>query len=51
MFWGCISGKYGKGAGMFWEKAWKTITKETYCAYTVPVVLGYMLQYPGLQFQ
>jgi len=20
MFWGCISGKYGKGAGLFWEK-------------------------------
>jgi hypothetical protein len=20
MFWGCISGKYGKGVGLFWEK-------------------------------
>lgn len=51
MFWGCISGKYGKGAGLFWEKGWKTITKETYCTHTVPVILGYMLQHPGLQFQ
>jgi hypothetical protein len=20
MFWGCFSGKYGKGPGLFWEK-------------------------------
>ena len=26
MFWGCISGLYGKGEGIFWEKEWKTIT-------------------------
>jgi hypothetical protein len=51
MWFGCISGKYGKGAGMFWEKKWGTITKESYCAHSVPVILGYMLQHPGLQFQ
>jgi hypothetical protein len=51
MFWGCISGQYGKGSGIFWEKKWKTITKETYCAHTIPVVLEYMLQHPGLSFQ
>ena len=22
MFWGCISGRYGKGFGVFWEKEW-----------------------------
>ena len=22
MFWGCISGKYGRGPGVFWEKEW-----------------------------
>ena len=51
MFWGCMSGHYGKGTGMFWEKKWRTITKESYCAHTVPIVLSYMLQHPGLQFQ
>ena len=46
-----MSGNYGKGTGMFWEKKWRTITKESYCAHTVPIVLSYMLQHPGLQFQ
>lgn len=36
---------------MFWEKAWKRFTKESYYGRTVPVSLGYMFQYPGLQFQ
>ena len=51
MFWGCISGKYGKGMGLFWEKEWKTITTKTYCEHTVPVILNYLFNHPGLSFQ
>ena len=51
MFWGCISGRYGKGKGLFWEKDWKTITTQTYCDHTVPEVWLYMLNHPGLRFQ
>jgi transposase len=51
MFWGCISGKYGKGEGLFWEKEWKTITKATYTEHTLPVVWKYIFNHPGLKFQ
>jgi Transposase len=51
MFWGCISGKYGKGEGLFWEKEWKTITKLTYQEHTLPVVWKYFFNHPGLRFQ
>ena len=42
MFWGSMSGKYGKGPGLFWEKAWKTITSQTYCEHIFPVVWNYL---------
>jgi transposase len=42
MFWGCISGKYGKGPGLFWEKEWKSITSLSYCEHTFPVVWNYI---------
>ena len=51
MFWGCISGKYGKGRGLFWEKEWGTITTKSYCEHTVPVILNYLFNHPGLSFQ
>jgi hypothetical protein len=51
MFWACISGKYGKGIGLFWEKQWKTINAATYCEHTVPVILNYLWNHPGLSFQ
>ena len=55
MFWGYISGKYSKGRGLFWEKAWKTITTETYCEHTFPVIWDYIYNsanpHPGLFFQ
>jgi len=55
MFWGCMSGKYGKGASLFWEKAWKTITAESYCEHTFPVIWNYFYNsedsHPGLLFQ
>jgi transposase len=50
MFWGCFSGKYGKGPGLFWEKDWGTITAESYQAYTIPIVDGWMRMSPGQIF-
>jgi len=51
MFWGCISGKYGKGLGIFWEKEWGTITKESYSIHIVPHIAEYLKNHPGLYFQ
>jgi transposase len=41
MFWGCYHG-HTKGPGIFWEKDWGTIGQETYRAYTVPIIHGYI---------
>ena len=35
MFWGYMSGKYSKGEGLFWEKAWKTISQEHNTQYSI----------------
>ncbi len=51
MFLGCISGRYGKGTGFFWEKEWQTIKTKMYCEHTVPIILIYLLNHPGLSFQ
>ena len=51
MFWGSISGKYGKGPGFFWEKDWGNITSASYRKYTLPVVAQYMNTHIRLQFQ
>lgn len=51
MFWGTISGKYGKGTGLFWEKDWGKINKYSYCEKTIPQVKEYMDTHPGLIFQ
>jgi transposase len=51
MFWGCISGKYGKGRGLFWEKEWGTIITKSYGKHTVPAILNYLFNHPGLSFQ
>ncbi len=50
MFWGCFSGKYGKGPGIFWEKDWGKINKESYCAHTVPIVHGWCTLNDGQVF-
>lgn len=47
MFWGCFSGKAGKGPGIFWEKDWGTINAASYQAHTVPVIHGWMRLKPG----
>jgi transposase len=41
MFWGCFHG-HTQGPGIFWEKDWGSISKESYCAYTVPIIHGYL---------
>ena len=41
MFWGCFH-KHTKGPGIFWEKDWGSIGKESYCAHTVPIIHGYI---------
>jgi transposase len=51
MFWGCISGRYGKGIGIFWEKSWGKINKESYSERIIPRLCEYLQAYPGLQFQ
>jgi ketohexokinase/beta-glucosidase len=41
MFWGSISGLYGKGPGIFWEKDWGSISSASYCQHIVPTLTGY----------
>ena len=41
MFWGCFHG-YTKGPGIFWEKDWGSINKDSYQAHTVPIIHGYI---------
>lgn len=48
LFWGCFSGLTGQGPGFFWEKAWKTVTSNSYVEHTVPVINGFMLEHPEL---
>lgn len=46
MFWGCFSGvkinESLKGPSLFWEKDWGTITEESYCQHTVPLINGWI---------
>jgi transposase len=44
MFWGGISGRFGKGPGLFWEKSWGTITSQSYCEHVVPLIASYIGQ-------
>jgi transposase len=41
MFWGCFHG-HTKGPGIFWEKDWGSINKDSYQAHTVPIIHGYI---------
>jgi hypothetical protein len=49
MFWGCFSGALGKGPGLFWEKEWKSINKESYCERIVPLIHGWITLHPELR--
>jgi len=51
MFWGSISGKYGRHRGLFWEKDWETINEGSYSGIIIPIVQEILQQYPDLQFQ
>jgi len=48
MFWGLISGKYGRHRGFFWEKDRETINEGSYCGIIIPVVDEILQQYPEL---
>jgi len=48
IFWGCFSDLTGKGPGVFWEKAWKSINKDSYIEYTIPVIDEFIHRYPEL---
>ena len=41
IFWGCFHG-FTKAISLFWEKDWGTISQETYCERTVPLIDGYL---------
>ena len=51
MFWGSISGKYGRHQGLFWEKDWETIKEGSYSGIIVPIVQEILRRYPELSFQ
>jgi hypothetical protein len=51
MFWGSISGKYGRHRGLFWEKDWETINEGSYSGIIIPVVDDILRQFPELSFQ
>lgn len=41
MFWGCFH-RHTQGPGIFWEKDWGSINKDSYQAHTVPIIHGYI---------
>ena len=51
MFWGSISGKYGRHKGLFWEKDWETINEGSYSGIIIPIVDDILRQFPELSFQ
>lgn len=38
MFWGSISGNYGRREGLFWEKDWETINESSYSGIIILLV-------------
>lgn len=52
MFWGCFSGRLGKGPGVFWEKDWGTISAASYIEHIIPIICGWHRLHPdqGLIF-
>ena len=51
MFWECISGKYGRHRGLFWEKDWENINAGSYSGIIIPIVDEILQEYPELIFQ
>jgi hypothetical protein len=50
MFWGCISGKYGKHRGLFWEKDWENINEGSYSGIIIPIIDEEIQAHPELLF-
>jgi hypothetical protein len=42
MFWTCFSGTL-KRPGLFWEKEWRSINKESYCERIVSLIEGWLI--------
>ena len=42
MFWGCFSGKKGKGPSPLWKKKWGIISKEIYCERIISLIDEWM---------
>jgi len=51
MFWGSISGRYGRHKGIFWEKDWESINEGSYSGIIIPAVDDILREYPDLYFQ
>jgi hypothetical protein len=51
IFWGGISGKYGRHKGLFWEKDWETINEGSYSGIIIPLVQEILQEYSDLEFQ
>lgn len=51
MFWGSISGKYGRHRGLFWEKTWESINEGSYSGIIIPIIQETLEQHPELIFQ
>ncbi len=46
-----MSGRYGKGIRIFWEKNWGKINKFSYFKRIIPRISEYLQAHLGLQFQ
>ncbi len=46
-----MSGKYGRGISLFWEKRWGTINQYSFSKWVIPRICDYLQAHPGLQFQ
>lgn len=51
MFWGSISGKYGRHRGLFWEKDRESINEGSYSGIIILIVDEILRQFPDLSFQ
>lgn len=51
MFWGSISGRYGRLRGLFWEKDWETINEGSYAGIIIPVIQEILQEHPELILQ
>lgn len=51
MFWGSISGRYGRHRGLLWEKDWELINEGSYSGIMIPIVDEILEEHSELQWQ